>query len=136
MGERKNRIELANDYLLKAREKLESAEILLREEKFADSISRAYYAVFLSVKSVLLLINEDPKTHGGLRMIFGMRFVKSNMVEKKYAKILNELSNAREQGDYNPLTWFDKKDTKKCYKDAAEFIKRMESLKEELLKKT
>ncbi|MFO8017746.1 MAG: HEPN domain-containing protein [Promethearchaeia archaeon] len=135
MGERENRIELANDYLLKSKEKLESAEILLKENKFADSISRSYYAVYLSIKGVLLLIDEEPKTHSGLKMIFGMKFVKTNMVEKKYAKILNELSNARQQGDYNPLTWFNKKDTQKYYADAVDFVERMMQLKKELLKK-
>ncbi|MGV9171650.1 MAG: HEPN domain-containing protein [Promethearchaeia archaeon] len=135
MGERDNKIELAKDYLLKAREKLESAEILLTEGKFADSISRSYYAVYLSAKSVLLLIGEDPKTHSGLKMIFGMKFVKTEMVEKKYAKMLNELSNARQEGDYNPLTWFDEVDTQKYYNEAREFVERMALLQKELLEK-
>jgi uncharacterized protein (UPF0332 family) len=95
MGEKENRIELSKDYLSSAKEKFESAEILFKKKLFADSVSRSYYAVFLSAKSVLLLINEDTKTHNGLRMIFGLRFVKTKMIEKKYAKILNDLNNAR-----------------------------------------
>lgn len=132
MGERENKIELAKDYLAKAKEKLESAEILLDEKKFADSISRSYYAVYLSAKSVLLLIGENPKTHSGLKMMFGMKFIKTNMIEKKYAKMFNELSNAGQEGDYNPLTWFDEKDTRKYYKNAKQFTKRMSLLQEEL----
>ena len=135
MGERENRIELSREYLAKAREKLESAKILLNEDQFADSISRSYYAAFVAVKSLLLLINEETKTHGGLKLVFGLKFVKTNMVEKKYAKILNDLFNARQQGDYEPLTWFDQEDTQKYFSMAEQFVERMASLQSELLKK-
>ena len=56
MGERENRVELAENYLLKAKEKLESAEILLNEDKYADSISRSYYATYLSAYWLLVKI--------------------------------------------------------------------------------
>ena len=45
---------------------LESAEILLGAGKLADSVSRAYYAVFHYGRALLLMLGEEPKTHGGL----------------------------------------------------------------------
>jgi uncharacterized protein (UPF0332 family) len=57
------------------------------------------------------------------------------MIEKKYAKILNDLFNARQQGDYEPLTWYDHEDTQNYYLKAKEFIERMSSLHKEILQK-
>ncbi len=95
MGERENRVELAENYLLKAKEKLESAEILLNEDKYADSISRSYYATYLSARAILLVVGEDPKTHSGCIRLFGLKFVKDGRVEKKFAKIFTQLFNMR-----------------------------------------
>lgn len=132
MGKRENVKEISENYLLKASDKIESAEILFNKGKFSDSISRLYYAVFLASKAILILIGEDPKTSSGLITIFGLKIVKTNLIDKKYAKILTNLFNARQESDYNPLTWFDEKDTREYLDDAKKFLKKMIELSEQL----
>ena len=132
MGERENRLELADSYFIKAKDKLDTASLLLREGKYSDSISRAYYSAFLSAKAVLVLIGEDAKTHGGLIMLFGLKFIKTNTIEKEYSKILGRLLNARQQSDYNPLSWEDVGDARGFFEDATKFVERMEKFSIEL----
>ena len=56
-----------------AQEKLESAEILLSADKYKDSISRSYYAIFSSVRAVLALDHVDFSKHAGvIMMIFSL----------------------------------------------------------------
>lgn len=50
-------------------ESLESAEILVAAGKFADAISRAYYAAFHYARALLLTLGEEPKTHAGLERL-------------------------------------------------------------------
>jgi uncharacterized protein (UPF0332 family) len=134
MGERENRLEIADNYLLIAKQKLKSAEILLNAGQFDDSISRSYYAVFLSAKANLYVIGEDPKTHNGLITLFGLKFIKSKLLETEYNRILIELLNARQQSDYNPISIYEKEDAQNNYQKAKKFLERMESLIEYLKK--
>lgn len=128
MGERENRIELAENYLSKAKQKIESAEILSNAGKTEDSISRSYYAVYLSAQAALYLIGEDSKTHGGCLKLFGLKFVKTGDVEKKYAKIFADLLNLRQQSDYSPFSWYDLEDALEQLKNSKEFVNRIEDL--------
>ena len=48
-----NMIELAEYRMTAAQEKLESAKILLDNEKIKDSIGRSYYAIFTAARAIL-----------------------------------------------------------------------------------
>ena len=135
MGERENRLELSESYLIMAKDKLDTASLLLREGKCRDSISRAYYSAFLSAKAALLLIGEEPKSHGGLITIFSLKFIKTNTIDRVYSKILGHLLNARLQSDYNPLSWEDEEDAHTLFEEATKFVDRMEKLSVELISK-
>ncbi len=82
MAERKDMLELARVMLERARSRLESAELLLNAEKHDDSISRSYHAAFLAAKAILLLLGEEPRTHGGLLNFFGLKIVRKGLVSQ------------------------------------------------------
>ncbi len=46
-----------------AAEKLRSAQILLKEGQYRDSIGRSYYAIFSAVRAVLATRNMDFSKH-------------------------------------------------------------------------
>lgn len=48
-----DRMHLAKHRLRMARAKLETAELLLRESRFADAASRAYYALLHAARALL-----------------------------------------------------------------------------------
>lgn len=50
----------------RGKEALEAAEILLAAGKYADAISRAYYAAYHHARALLVTVGEEPRTHGGL----------------------------------------------------------------------
>ncbi|MHA1973682.1 MAG: HEPN domain-containing protein [Candidatus Hodarchaeales archaeon] len=133
MGERENLIELVDNYLERAESKLRSAAVLLKEGLYDDSISRSYYATFLATKGVLLLMGEQPKSHTGLLTLFGLKIVKKGLMEKKYAKILTSLFDARQNGDYQALVWFDEKDAEEYLNSAKEFVNEIKKLMKNLM---
>ncbi len=128
MGEKENRLDVAKQYLARAHEKLESANILLLQKRYDDAISRAYYAAFLAAKGILFYIGENPLTHAGLLTLFGIRIVKAGLISKEYAKILTELFEARQTSDYQPLVWYSEEDGKNYYAKGDQFVKGMEAL--------
>ena len=56
-------IDLRDYRLTEAHEKLDSAKILLDNNRYKDSINRSYYALFDAIRSILAMENVDFKHH-------------------------------------------------------------------------
>ncbi|OGW10418.1 MAG: hypothetical protein A2W77_04140 [Nitrospinae bacterium RIFCSPLOWO2_12_39_16] len=120
---RKERIEAEID---RAKEALTAAKNLFEDGLFADSISRAYYAIFHAARAVLLTKEIDTDTHSGAISMFGLHFVKTGLIEERFGRIFNEAKDARELGDYIVTKEFTKEETDKRVKQAIEFLQRVE----------
>lgn len=60
-----------------AREKLESAKLLLDARKYRDSIGRSYYAIFTAVRAVLANDKVDFSKHSGVIAYFQKEYIKT-----------------------------------------------------------
>ena len=63
---KKTREDYARYRLENAKEKLNSAEVLLREKLFKDSLSRSYYAMFSAARALLATKELDSSKHSGV----------------------------------------------------------------------
>jgi len=113
--------------ITRSRGALHSAEALLDEKEYGDSISRSYYAMFHMAKALVLCEGEDAKTHRGLLNLFGQKFVKTGEIEKYVGNLIKELQEARVRSDYEyefiPL----EQDAQEALDDAREFTKVLEN---------
>ena len=114
--------EIVREYLRTAEEKLESARILFEHGQYDDAVSRAYYAAFHAAQA--LLVNEGLKaeTHTGVRQMFGLHFVKTKKIDRRFAKYLKNLKDDREDGDYGILTTIESDDAKIALSEANDFV--------------
>ena len=119
-------VSLLKASLDKAEDKLETAEMLLKTKKYADAVSRAYYAAFHAAKAVLLTEGLSTNTHHGLMNLFGLHFVKTGKVGKKFGKYLNNLKDDRENSDYDIFSVIDAKVAEAAIKEAKEFVAEMQ----------
>jgi len=124
-------LEIAKDIFLKGDEKLKSAKILMQNQLFDDSISRIYYSVFYFVKSLLFLLGEEPKTHKGMKIVFGLKVIKTDLMDKKFGRILNDLFEKRENSDYSIYTYLDFETTENLLHDAITFREEIKKILKE-----
>jgi len=124
----KNGKKVAESGLTRAKEKLEVAGKLFADGFYDDAVSRAYYAVFHAAGAALFLEGYEAKTHAGLINLFGLVMVKGGKVDKKFGKILSDLKNDREDGDYGLISMLDEEDAEKALKDAGQFVAEIERL--------
>jgi len=96
----KTRIELISQYLRKGQDKARVARALLNSGDWEDAISRAYYAAFHSAQAVLLAEGHHPESHQGLLTLFSLLLVKTGKFDKKWGRLLANLKDDREAGDY------------------------------------
>lgn len=71
-----------------AKEKLESAKLLLEAGHYKDSIGRSYYATFTAVRAVLSKDKIDFSKHSGVIAYFRKEYIKSRIFDKQYSKYL------------------------------------------------
>ena len=117
--------DLVSIQIEKGKEKLDAAKVLLREGFIDDAISRAYYGVFHAASAVLLAEGITVDSHSGLKTMFGLHFIKTGKIDKKYGRWLNRLKDERENGDYDIFTSFDREDAENSITEAEEFIQEM-----------
>lgn len=63
-----------------AAEKLRSAQILLKEGQYRDSIGRSYYAIFSAVRAVLAVRNMDFSKHAAVIAFFRRSILKQEFL--------------------------------------------------------
>lgn len=123
---------LIEGYLERAKEKLKSAEDLLNLEDYNDAVSRAYYCAFHAAQSVLLTEGLEAQTHRGLVNLFGLYFIKTGKFDKKFGKILSNLKDDRENGDYEVFSCIDEEVARESVKEAKEFLGEIEKFIEKI----
>lgn len=85
----------------KSEDKLKAARSLLNDGFFDDAISRAYYAIFHAASAVLLSEGMTVESHSALKTVFGLRFIRSGRIDRRFGRILSRLKDERENGDYD-----------------------------------
>lgn len=84
------------------------------------------------MKSVLLLLGEEPKTHEGARRMLGLLLVRESLIDRKYSRIFSELMNAHEESNYTPILDFSLQEARNLIGKAQEFIEEMERVRKEI----
>ena len=106
--------------LSNAKEKLESARLLLDAQHYKDSIGRSYYAIFTSVRAVLARDKVDFSKHSGFIAYFQKEYLKTNIFDRKYSKYLQGAFQIRNSCDYDDFFIVSKKEAEEQYKKAEE----------------
>ena len=84
----------------RAKEKLQTAELLMQSDSYRQSINRSYYAIFHAIRAVNALDGFDSSKHSGVIAHFNQQYVKTGVFEKTASKIIRGASELREQADY------------------------------------
>lgn len=118
--------------LKKAEVTFEDANYLFFERKsFESCVSRAYYAIFYVTEAMLLSNSLSTFSHKGLSSEFAKAFIKTHKIEPLYGKILSNIFQKRQFGDYDMYAEITESMANEVLNDASKFIDRMtEYLKE------
>lgn len=113
--------------LSSAKERLESARLLLDAGQYKDSIGRSYYAIFTAVRAVLARDQVDFSKHAGVIAYFQREYIKSAIFDIKYSKILQRAFQIRNNCDYDDFFIVSKEDATEQYKNAMDMVQAIET---------
>jgi uncharacterized protein (UPF0332 family) len=120
-----NREDYIKYRFIRAEESFDDALILSRENKWNAVVNRLYYSCFYAVIALLLKNDILTKTHDSARTQFGLQFVKTSIIDKKFGKLYSKLFDYRQKGDYGDLYDFDEDTVKPLMKDVKEFLEEL-----------
>lgn len=121
-----NRIDLMKYRMKMAKERLESAKLLLDNGQFKDSIGRSYYAMFTSVRAILALDRQDFSKHAGVISYFQKNYIKTGVFDVKYSKYLSQAFQIRNNTDYADFFIVSATDAREQYEKAMDFYKEID----------
>ena len=102
----------------RAKEELQTAELLLRNANFRSSINRSYYAIFHAARAVLALEGLDFKKHSGVISNFQMRYIKTGIFDKQLSNIIKSAFSLRTESDYEDFYVIAKADVENQVREA------------------
>lgn len=114
--------EVFSEMYNKAVDKLETSRLLLDNNKFDDSVSRAYYAVFHIISALLLSKDLVFSSHSQLIGAFNREFIKSRILPADMAEKTRNLFKLRQSGDYSINPDIDRVIAERSYFDATYII--------------
>ena len=103
-----NRSDYIKYRLQRAEDSYSDAIILAEKERWNSVINRLYYSCFYAVIALLLKNDIETQTHDGSRTQFGLKFIKTGLIDKKFGKTYSKLFDMRQKGDYGDLYDYDK----------------------------
>ncbi len=106
----------------RAKEELQTAELLLRNADFRSSINRSYYSIFHAIRAVNALDGFDSSKHSGVISHFNQEYVKTGLFEKEVSKIIRNASELREQADYEDFYEASQEEAVDVFEQATRFI--------------
>ena len=109
-----------------AEDRLDTARLLLENDKYEDAISRAYYAMFHSAKALLLEKGSDPKTHAGTASELGQLYREE--LGKEMTREFSRVQEKRERADYGELTEIKQEETEKIIRSVEDFVSKASDL--------
>lgn len=105
-----NKKENIKSELERASKAMDAATLLFDNGFLNDAVSRLYYFLLHSIRTLLLTKGLESKSHEGALRLFGLHFVKSGIFEPADSHIFSRLMKYREEADYNPLYIFTHED--------------------------
>ena len=85
--------------------------------------NRLYYAAYYAVSALLVSYKYEASTHNGVIQMFGLAFIKTKIIERRFGTIFNQLFSLRMTGDYEDRRFLDiEEDVKPLIEPTKELI--------------
>ncbi|WP_455624879.1 HEPN domain-containing protein [Parabacteroides sp.] len=118
-----NNIQLLVTYRIeRAKETLAEADLLIGGKCYNAAVNRLYYACYYAVIALLVKNRINAQTHDGVKQMFGLHFIVSGKLDRKYSRFYSQLFNARMSGDYDDFLFYDEEMLAILRPQAEEFI--------------
>lgn len=123
-----SRRELVAYRMERAHETLREVDYLIKGEFYNAAVSRLYYACYYMVVALLVANRLETLTHSGVKTVFSLHFVRTNLIDRDLSKVFFRLFDLRHNNDYEDYCFCDRQTLEKIRPVAGQFIDAIEAL--------
>lgn len=128
MIENEQREALITYRLDQAKAAIKEAEILIQNEMLRAAANRIYYGMFYSVLALALKKEFETSKHAQLIGWFNKTYIKNEIIEREYGKMLKEAFEFRQHADYATFIELSPDDITDKFNEMKRFIERIEQM--------
>ena len=108
---------------------LKDAKRLYQEKSLRSAADRAYYSMFHAAHAALAHQGvKAPRSHRGLRSVFGQELVSTGVIEREYSRDLTKAHEARQESTYEAYGQIDDQEVADLISGAEGFLARIKRL--------
>ncbi|HOM86290.1 MAG: HEPN domain-containing protein [Tenuifilaceae bacterium] len=123
---REERLEYSKNRIETAYKTVDAAKLLAENGFWNSAINRLYYAVFYAVNALLVVKEIYPQSHSGMKSQYSLHFIKTGRMDIRYGKLLAQLYDWRQKGDYENMYDYDSESVKPLFEPVLEMISEIE----------
>jgi len=112
--ERKSLIE---NYIEKSLATIDQVSFLIENSQFTLAVNRIYYGIYYILSALALKNNFTTSKHLQLIGWVNKTFVKGNIIDKRYSKLIQKAFDNRMEGDYDVYANFMKDEVEQSFED-------------------
>ena len=121
-----DRLDLIKYRLAEAKDTQADVELLISHDRLRAAINRIFYSMFYSLLALGLKYEFETSKHAQLIGWFNKNFIREQLIDSKYGKIINKAFNRRTKGDYDSYIEFDLETVKEMYEEMIDFNRAIE----------
>jgi uncharacterized protein (UPF0332 family) len=108
-------------------ESVEEVELLIKNQMYRAASNRIYYGMFYALLALAVKYKFKTSKHRQLIGWFNRTFIKNDLINIKFGKIITTAFELRKEGDYIAFTQFDAEEVYQNLNDMKDFIREIES---------
>ena len=112
-----------------ARQCVRTARNNVEFRDYKAAANRSYYAIFHSMRAVLMLEEENTQQskHSGVISVFRQRYIKEGIFSKEHSRTISDAFEIRNEADYDVSYIISKESVVEQINRAEEFLKAVEN---------
>jgi uncharacterized protein (UPF0332 family) len=118
-------------YLVHARQAVDTGRLVTAHDDYIAAVNRAYYAIFYAANALLATRGLERSKHSGVIAAFRQHFVKTGLVEPVFSEFYGKAMENRRAADYE-MVELGYEVAKQDLDRAEKFVKRIEQLLREM----
>jgi uncharacterized protein (UPF0332 family) len=103
------------------------ALLVCEKDDWNHVCNRLYYSAFYVVSAYLASINDNAKTHNGVKNKFHNEFIKTGLLNTEYGKLYDVLFSNRQDADYADFVMFSQEEVYPLIGETKKFIEEIKS---------
>jgi len=119
---------LIENYIRKSQTAIENVDFLIKNDKLSLSIHQCYYGIFYMLSALALNGGFRTSKHEQLIGWFNKTYVKGDIVDKKFGKLVVKAYENRIKGDYDVFSEFSTERAEQSFEEMKEVISEIRKL--------